>query len=487
MKECKYCRSKYDDNLAACPNCGGTKVVTAQELAEEAAYVQRETEYREKANVAREVRKKRLIGTLAAIVVVIIAVIAVISINANKPLSNGMTKEEGNAVFAEGIAFYDAGDYESAIKRFDQLPADSKQYAEAQELLEKSIESYRTGIMEKVNSYIQDGEYDVAVELIKKAHTILSNDTELQTAFNNAYRQGILNKVSTYEDSGKLDEALALLENAQTVIPNDVELQNAHASIFARYKAEICMAAIEEADAYAAEGNYESAIKAINFALNKIGHSEELSAKLSVYSDVYSAAVIKAAKDQYVEYNADAIYASISFLEQGLNVLPENISLQNEYSRYLELQPISVTELIDTSIWKCEYPWGILQDISDTTGQVYKNTLYATRMSGSSLFPYEQYVLIDLDFQYTRITGSFYANPKYQSADAESELRISVKSAQEYLSTPTYIINGESSSIINFEIDLTGAKEVFIRLSGDCAESGDPYHYAYIGDLLFWK
>ena len=42
MKECKYCRTKYDDNLSACPSCGGTKVITAQEKAEEEAFMAEE-------------------------------------------------------------------------------------------------------------------------------------------------------------------------------------------------------------------------------------------------------------------------------------------------------------------------------------------------------------------------------------------------------------------------------------------------------------
>ena len=65
MKECRYCRTKYDDNLAVCPNCGGTKVVTEQELAEEEALIQREAEYRERANAVPEMRKRGVIGVLA--------------------------------------------------------------------------------------------------------------------------------------------------------------------------------------------------------------------------------------------------------------------------------------------------------------------------------------------------------------------------------------------------------------------------------------
>lgn len=79
MKECKYCRTKYDDNLSACPSCGGTKVITAQEKAEDAALYQKEIENRENAVAVVATKRKMLISVLVGIVVLIIAVITMAS------------------------------------------------------------------------------------------------------------------------------------------------------------------------------------------------------------------------------------------------------------------------------------------------------------------------------------------------------------------------------------------------------------------------
>lgn len=56
-KEFKDCRTKYDDNLSACPNCGDTKVVTAREKTEDTALYQKEIENR--ANVVAVVATER--------------------------------------------------------------------------------------------------------------------------------------------------------------------------------------------------------------------------------------------------------------------------------------------------------------------------------------------------------------------------------------------------------------------------------------------
>ena len=294
MKECKYCRTEYDDNLATCPNCGGTKVVTAEELAEETAIKQREVEYRERVNAAQEVHKKRLIGILAAVVVAVIAIIALVSYNANKPLSNGMTKDEGEKILATGIAYFDNGQYEEAIQCFAQLPTDSKQYEEAHSMLTKSSESYRESILDKVDTYVQNGEYEVALELLK---------------------------------------------NAQTVLPDDSELKNAYNSTFNSYKLLISSTAITKADEYAADGDYESAIKTVGVALDKIGQDEELSAKLAIYQNDYRTGIIAQADKALSQ---EGYQSATSIINQGLTVLPKDSAMLEKLSEYETYIPVDL-------------------------------------------------------------------------------------------------------------------------------------------------
>lgn len=243
MKECKYCRTTYEDSLSACPNCGGTKVITAQEKEEDAALYQKEIVNRENAVAAVASKRKMLISALVGIVVLIIAVIAIASYNANKPLSNGMTKDEGEAVLEEGIAFYNAKDYESAIECFVQLPSDSKQYNEAQSMLTKCEDEYSTSVVEKANGYAENGEYEMAINF---------------------------------------------LNNAGDLLPNSAAISTAYDKIFAEYKGIVCNNAYSEAETFAADGDYPSAITAIDNATKLIGHDDGLAAKRGVYVDTYS-------------------------------------------------------------------------------------------------------------------------------------------------------------------------------------------------------
>lgn len=342
MKECKYCRTKYEDSLSACPSCGGNKIVTEKEKAEEESLYQREIENRERAITEQNIKKKGMMVVLIAVFIIIIAVIALISYNANKPLSNGMTKDEGETVLKEGIAFYDAGDYESAIECFDQLPSDSKLYKDAQDMLVKCKEEYAAIVIEKLNAYMQKEEYDTAMELINKAQEVLPNNAELQVTFCDAYRQSVLNKVTLLEQEGNLVEILSLLERALETLKNDAELQDVYATTYATYKQEIRTAAIKEADVYATNGDYENAIKVISNAQNQIGEDDELIVKYDLYTDVYISQKVTLAKERYVKYDVSSTYAAIDILNAASEIIPDNEELKSELAFYNESLPIRI-------------------------------------------------------------------------------------------------------------------------------------------------
>lgn len=345
MKECKYCRTKYNDNLAICPNCGGTKVVTAEELAEEAEIKRREVEYRERANAAPEMHKKHLIGILAAVLSVIVAAIVLIAVNANKPLSNGMTKAEGEEALAAGIACLDNGEYESAMEYFLQLLPDSKQYSEAQSLLLQSQNSYRSEILNRVNSHLTSKEYDTAFGLISKAQELLPNDPELSSVYDTAYtayRSSVLEQVDSYVLDDQYELALEYLNGIQSKFPNDAVLQDSYSTTRSAYYAEVRSEAIGQADNYVADNDYANAIKTINTALNKIGEDEELSARLTIYTNTFKDNIMQQIDSVYAESGYDAV---ITLLKNAISVLPEDSSLKQEYSLWISRSPVSLTDL----------------------------------------------------------------------------------------------------------------------------------------------
>lgn len=545
MKECKYCRTQYDDNLVACPNCGGTKVFTAQELAEEASFVQREEEYKKKASEEPKIHKMRIIGVLAAIAVVIAAVVAVVIINANKPLSNGMTKDEGKEIYEAGITHLDNEEYQLAIECFSklppdskqykkaqsmiskakdgyyekllsvgkdhlenkeyepamdcfqQLPSDSNQYAEAQSLLSQSQNDYRKEIIERVNTHIDSKEYEAAFDLISKAQAVLPDDSELKNTYENvysAYISYVEEQVSSYVSNSQYELAIDYLDSIQAKFPNDAKLQDLSSSTVTAYHTAVRTEACNQADIYLTDGDYVNAIKTVKAALDKIGADDELNAKLSVCAKEYVPIVIKNAEQKYTKYNAKSIYAAEEVIKNALALLPDNNDLNSELNRYKDLEPAKFLEKRDS-----EYASGSFSTFPNdgTYGNSYSDIIYVDELDGYNNLAGNQlwnssYMVAYTDFQYKNLTGTLFQNKKYSSASTETTVYIVgyTKTANSIDENPKILWKGKvsgNSKPANFNVDISGMRFVAVYYVSESGAYGVAESQAYLADIYLWK
>ena len=486
MKICKYCGTEYNDSLDKCPNCGGNKVFSARELEEEANQQQKEIENQERAAAAPAKKKNTIIGVIVAVVVVIAAIAGFSIYKANQPLSNGMTKDEAQGVFDSGVAFMDAGQYEDAIDTFLQLPSDSKKYAEAQELLAQSQDSYRADIISRVDSQVANGDYDSAFSLIEKAQTIIPGDAELQNAYDNtysAYRAAVLAKADEYSQSGQYKMALEYLSGVQTTFADDAQIQDAYDSINLAYKEQVRTTALTDADNYVASADYVSAINTLNSAIDEIGQDEEVAAKLNIISNDYATSVIDAAKAQYIEYNAGSIFAAEDMLEQALGVLPDNGALGSELAFYEDHAPVPLLSLADdpdygASTSLSEYNFDTFGTVTDTMGQAHEGAMAPVDwyLNYGDAFAHYSWLL---DYQYSKLTGILFFDERYSSAPVDVHFSVTTSAGVENKWTVT-----NTSGVINFDVDLTGAKSVTLRFSKHDT-TGDTF--AYLADVYAWK
>lgn len=407
MKECKYCRSMYDDNLTICPNCGGNKIITAEDRAEEAGLRQKEIENREKAVEAPIRQRKTIIGIIVAIVVVVVAVVGIVSYNANKPLSNGMSKDEGDQLLASGISHYESGNYKEAIRCFAQLPLDSKQYKEAQSILLKSSDAYCEEIAETAEKYVQNGEYEIALEL---------------------------------------------LENAQALLPNAAELQELHNTTYAAYRTFISTTAIEGAEEYTANGDYESAINVLRDAISKIGEDVEIETLLSQYEKEYCANIIQKADEALV---AEGYETAVAVINGGLSFMKDNASFLSALDRYKAYEPKSLQEF--TLIGKNAVDLG--NDLKDVQGNSY-NSAYS--IGGNSAEPNHNYLEVYIAGDYNTFSGSFAPADAWQHRTSYSTVVVAIYGDDKLLES--FDISYKSSPF-EFEVDVTGVSYLKVQLT----------------------
>lgn len=475
LKECKYCRTQYGDELSVCPNCGASKTISEDELSEEAEILQREAEYRKEANGMYRKRKHWHIARIAGILLLIGIGMCLLLLEKNAPLSNGMTQDEGEESLATGIAYLDNGEYESAMACFLELPPDSKQYSEAQSLLLRAQDFYRSEILDRIKLHIANKEYDAAFNLISKAQEPLPDDAELNSAYDDvfsAYRSSVLDQVDSYISNGEYDLALEYLNGVQTKFPNDAALQDSYSNTLSAYQVVVRTEAIEQADAFVSENDYASAIETVNAALDKIGQDDELSAKLNVFTDTYSAAVIKAARDQYTEYNYNSIISAEEMLKSALAVMPNNSALTSELAFYEQKAPTNIMSLPshDTDY----YIFTKIGDVTDNQGVSHENAINLSK-----------FTWINTDYQYTKLTGTFFQNNKYSNSPIYHTLKIYGEHQYDYWGADNLLwegkVNGDSAPIyLDIDIDQYGWLE-FVLSDWDDDEQ------TYISDMFVWK
>ena len=420
MKECKYCRSMYEDSLATCPYCGGNKIITAEDRAEEAGLRQKEIENRGKVVEASIRQRKTILGIIVAIVVVVVAVVGIVSYNANKPLSNGMSKDEGDQVLESGISFYETGNYEEALRCFNQLPLDSKQCEEAQSLLQKSSDAYCEKIAEKAEKYVQNGEYEIALEL---------------------------------------------LDNAQALLPNATELQELHNTTYAAYKTFISMTAIESAEEYIANDDYEAAINVLRDAISKNEEDVELAALLSQYEEKYCDYIIQQAN---AALELEGYQSAISIIKQAQDILPNNDSLKSAIVFYESYAPVYLANL---EYFDQEYDWyKVLESDMDNLGNEYHNSIACRYLDNTYI----------LNGDYSRLCGTLYQRYEYRDRDHNGHMEVyadGVLIFSEKMSAGIYPIN--------FELDVIDVNELRIVVAHSHANTG--VRYIALGNCYLQK
>lgn len=500
MKICKACGMEYPNHLTACPNCGSSKIYTEEELAEEEIYREREIENRNKAIGTIQSQRMIVWGVLALVAVIVVVVIANISVNVNKPLSNGMSKSEGEEVLAEGIAYFEDGNYEAAMKCFAQLPSDSKQYEKAQSMLLQTKDSYISEVADKTETYVENGEYDSAFTLINQAMGILSDDADLQKIYDktySAYQTTVLAKVDSYVADEQYELALEYLENVLTQYPEDTVLLDAYNTTVSDYHKTVREEAIQQADGYVEEDDYPNAISTIEAAVDKIGEDEELEARLSTYNDKYVKLVIAKASKTYIPYDADSIWNAENIINNALDILPNNANLQSELASYQEKEPVNIIEMPASDEFFTSGKFSLIGTVKDCDGKEQKDTIRVEEFASYAIDDYGDnkwwlfcYKTIDTDFQYSKITGTLFQNPEYSNAATKTHFRISgYKDEEDEYTIKDVKINGKTDPSVDFEVNISGRKYITLYFLGDdgAGSKDEPYDYAYVSKLYLWK
>lgn len=440
MKECRYCGSFYEDSLSSCPNCGGSKVVTAEEkLAEEKLYIKEIQNQENSVTVPADAKKNKSGIALVLAILAIVVVICIAIFGGNGTSSSGQTKAESNTAYEQGVSCYNSGDYENAIMMLSAVAENSKHYDEAQEMLASASANYSADIISTASAYVEKQEHEVA---------------------------------------------LALLQSALAVLPEDAELQNALNRTFDEYKTQVCSTAIAEADAFVSAGNYESAITTINSAVSKVGTDEELSAKMTVYTQGYKEKLFVEARDIYF---MDGYQAAINMLVSAQQYIGEDPELLAIISDYQNCMPIEVRSLACIYDYLSDFEEWHFENEMQVQDYVKYNNVVSPPKLGTTRITYE------LNGEYEQLSGTLVWNANHTTFRGMSSYMIDKSTLSIYCDEVLVFsatIN-DGTREIPFSLPLTGVNYLRIEMtdflqSGWGTETSDAY-FAGISDFYIQK
>ena len=232
MKECKYCGTKYKDELDVCPNCGGNLIVTAEEIAKAAELAQKEKENQKRSVTEPENHLKKLIGIIAGVVVAIIVIVIGASYAHNHRAVNGdLSRVDMADAYEQGVVFCDNGDYASAITELGKVSEESKYYGEASAMLQNAVAIYCDDALSKASAYANTSDYKMACSILENALQVVPANSTLtaelasyQETVRNQLRSSALEAVERSIGENDYPTAIQTLSATVEELNGDIEL-----------------------------------------------------------------------------------------------------------------------------------------------------------------------------------------------------------------------------------------------------------------------
>lgn len=283
-------------------------------------------------------------------------------------------------------------------------------------------------------------------------------------------KEKALEEAHNYARKNMLREAILTLNSALSQYPGDTDLLTVKNGYVATYKT----ALFSEVDASYNDGEYPLAIKSLDRSIEFIGNDIELTTKRDLCIDAYVSQTVDMAKAAYIEYDADRVEESIGILEEALGIVPTNSTLLSELSMYKSKQPTRI-ETVPNHPFHGD-PFERIGEVYDNQGQLHTDALHM-----------KYYSVITIDYQYTKLTGTFFQSQKYASAPVNHPLVIygSLDGNNWDKKSPLWsgTVSG-NSNVLTIDINVREWKYLVFAYAD---WNSDYDQHCYMSDMYLWK
>lgn len=312
----------------------------------------------------------------------------------------------------------------------------------------KEIES----ILTEAATYADAGDYANAVKSITDGLTRYPEEESLtakKTEYENKQvaqsKQDALEQAAAYAAVGNYKSALETIQLAQKQLGNDADLLQKVAEYTDGYK----KATINAAAQYEQSRDYLNAYKTIADALKLVDSDASLNVKLSLYEQNYADAVVAEADSKAAALDFDG---ARSLLNAALKEIPNNETLKTKLSQISSAQPVSLASLTPIN---GGFDWGNGEP-KDPFGNDYSASGTYTIVNRGNTVEYRVYG------NYSKITMTIAPEQGISSGDSAC---IQLYADDVLVKTSPTITR--KTDAVQFSVPIEGAEYISIVHSGD--------------------
>lgn len=499
---CLNCGAQIADNVKFCPKCGSRVSAAPEPDTEDFPYEPEEGEDEEeeeprksKKKDKRKKKKRKGKKKWIAIVILVLLVVllaggtAVYFTSPAQKVQGQLNREEytdARDTYNESVAdniLWRALTNPKVTDRIEQLQTDyeegARTYEEVIEILgileqfdSDEIEEAAEAAIEKIMSLqesadlfaeaeelYEEGEYVDAMELYAEISEDSADYEAAQSRIDECkdkYIEEVLELTASPSTQSDYETAITLIEVALGAFPDDEDLLARQTELTDGYYALVKSEAMSTANEAISSGDYETAIEAIDDALDILGSDADLSSLRSSTQSSYESEV----QSQVAELVAANDYESaLELLEEALEVIPESTVLSDLYDTTEENQPVKLSDLkLSESGGAFELVTGQVVT-TDTLGNTYgSGNLY--KFTSSWLSYDDGYVKYYLGGEYTSLVFTLAVSDEEE--DYKEERVLTIYGDDDALLYTSGDLS-RTSVPVEVTVDVTGTDWIYIK------------------------
>lgn len=307
-----------------------------------------------------------------------------------------------------------------AILSIPKASSGIKEYSNYKQEVEIQRDEYRQKY-ELAKEYADEGNMVEAIkqlQMISENYDLYDEVEELLSSCEKNYKNSILKEAEQLEKEGRLEEAINVIKSAMIILTEDADLDLKLEKYNNDLNLNVVNNALEKSTDYTKKGNYPEAILTLKGAIDKYPDNQQLELKLMEYEKVYTEEILERVAELRTEYDIDS---AINILNEALTILPKNNELlsQMDECKNIKVDLSSLTYLNES---------GNITDvdvIETNTGELVKNGFWMKGYTPSRTYA--------IDGKYSMLEGIFALTDEGKNNTARCILTIEID-GKEYTS-----------------------------------------------------